>query len=460
MQFSSQTKRMTVLVERPTGSELISKGAAAIVIERCANVRTAEGDRDLGSLHATIEDNLDRLQAAGARVLAVAVRSLPSSDAASAGDADTSMTLLGLLALSDPPRPGAAACLAAAEELGVRVKIVTGDAVARAAALARQMNLDVPEGSIVNAQELREPTAEAAADRGRLFGDVVPADKYRLVRLLQGLGHHVAVTGDGVNDAPALQTADVGIALASGTDATKGAADLVLLDDNLEVIVVGLEEGRRTFTNINRYLLYTMVGNFANVIIVAVASLFLNYLPLLPDQVLLLNVLSDLPMLAIVTDVVSAEDIASPRRWDIRHLVELSIFLGLVNALFAFGLLRLFHEHSPDTVRAAWFLFLESTGLFILFAVRTRGWFWSRPWPSTPVLLAVAAAFIVTILLVNLPEARALLHFGTIDWRTQLGIEAYSIAYLLVADLLQQAFARPRRQPPPARESLLTAPLP
>jgi Mg2+-importing ATPase len=302
--------------------------------------------------------------------------------------------------------------------------------------------MDVPDGAIISASQLAGANMTDAAISGRIFAEVVPEDKFRLVQTLQQLGRHVAVTGDGVNDAPALQAADVGIALASGTDAAKGASDIVLLEDNLQVIVDGIQEGRRTFTNINRYLLYTMVGNFANVVIVALASLVLPYLPLLPDQVLLLNVLSDLPMLALATDVVALQDIATPRRWDVRRLVELSIFLGVANAILAFGLLRFFHGRPAEDVHAVWFLFLGSTGLFILFAVRTRGWFYSRPWPSLPVLAALAAAFVVTLAFVNVPAAKSLLHFGNLSLAEQVGIEAYSVLYLLIADLLQHSFRR------------------
>lgn len=462
MQFSSETKQMCVAVDRPGNRELIYKGAAAVVVERCSRIRTATGDRALDdNLRNTIAGQLNRLQAGGGRVLAVATKTVLGG--AGAGDTPDSgdLTLIGLLALSDPPRPGAAPALARASQIGVEVKIVTGDARSRAGALARQIGIDVPDEAIVSASELRGSDIAEVAIRGRIFAEVVPADKFRLVQALQGLGRHVAATGDGVNDTPALQTADVGIALASGSDATKGAADLVLLQDDLGVIVDGVEEGRRTFTNINRYLLYTMVSNFANVIIVAVASLVLNYLPLLPDQVLLLNVLADLPMLAIVTDVVSLEDIATPRRWDVRRLVELSVFLGLVNALFAFGLIRLLSARSPEVVHAAWFLFLGSTALLVLFAVRTPGWFWSRPWPSLPIVVAVAAAFVVTLALVNVPEARSLLHFGTLTVPEQLEIEAYSIAYLLIADALQRAFIRtqPVRDPGsrPAKKRVVAA---
>lgn len=441
MRFSPDNKRMCVLVDRHEGRELICKGAAGVVLQRCTRVRTPQGDVPLdGSRRQVVDSELERFQNAGGRVLAVAVKVAPQDS--QEPELDTELTLVGLLSLSDPPRPGAAAALANATELGVEVKIVTGDARPRTAALARQIGLDVPEDAIVAAAELAGDKMESTALRGRIFAEVVPADKFRLVQILQHLGRHVAVTGDGVNDAPALQTADVGIALNSGTDATKGAADLVLLKDDLHVIVDGIKEGRRTFTNINRYLLYTMVSNFANVIIVAVASFFLNFLPLLPDQVLLLNVLADLPMLAIVTDVVSREDVATPRHWNVHRLVELAIFLGLVNALFAFGLLRFLGGRPPEVVHAAWFLFLGTTALVVLFAVRTPGWFWSRPWPSVPVLVALGAAQVVTVALVVLPPAQALFHFGTLSLPELLGIGALSIAYLVVADALQIAFHR------------------
>ena len=431
--FKADTKHMCVAVQ----SELIFKGAAGVLIQRCSRLRTPDGDQPLDPpRREEVDRQVERMQDAGARVLAVAVGGPGSTPSSS------ELILLGLLAMSDPPRPGAAKALEEASKLGIEVKIVTGDARPRAVALARQIGMDLPDGAIVAAADLTGRNIAALASTGRIFAEVVPADKYHLVKTLQGIGRHVAVTGDGVNDAPALKAADVGIALASGTDATKGAADLVLLKDNLEVIVDGIDEGRRTFTNINRYLLYTMVSNFANVIIVAVASMVLPYLPLLPDQVLLLNVLADLPMLAIVTDAVASEEIATPRRWDVWRLVQLSIFLGLLNALFAFGLLRFAHGRSEEVVHAAWFLFLGSTALFILFAVRQRKWFFNRPWPSTPVLAALGAAFVVTVALVNVPEARALLRFGALSLPEQLGIEAYSLAYLLVADVTKQLFRR------------------
>ena len=442
--FSGETKRITASIEREGRRQLVTKGAAGVVLELCSSIRTASGIEDLASYRSEVERAVSDLQEAGSRVLAVA-QGRPVDDQAEAHESD--LTLLGLLGLSDPPRPAAASALQQAQSLGVNVKIVTGDALPRAAALARQIHLEASSGQIFPASELHGRGLRRTAQKGKIFAEVVPADKYHLVTTLQGLEHHVAVTGDGVNDAPALQAADVGIALATGTDATKGAADMILLEDDLAVIVDGIEEGRRTFTNINRYLLYTMVSNFANVIIVAIASLFLSYLPLLPAQVLLLNVLADLPMLAIVTDKVGLRDLATPRHWDILRLGELSLALGLVNAVFAFALLRLLHEQSPVVVHTSWFLFLGSTALLVLFAVRSSGWFWSRPWPSGTILIAVAAAFVVTVALVNLPLTQRLLGFTELGWTTQLAILAYAIVYVAVASALVHGF---RRQQPQA----------
>jgi Mg2+-importing ATPase len=441
MPFSSDRKRMGMVVGGPAGRTLVVKGAADVLLRRCRSLRTREGDVELDPLREDVASEIAALQERGERVIAVAVRALASGE--SAGTApDTDLTLLGLLGLADPPRPGAADALARAEALHVRVKIVTGDAVRRATALAAQIGISASPETVVPAEALRGPDAAAAAERGRIFGDVIPADKYRLVRALQARGGHVAVTGDGVNDAPALRAADVGIALASGSDAAKDAADLVLLEDDLGVIVDGVAEGRRLFTNINRYLLYTMVSNFANVIVVAIASLFVNFLPLRPTQVLVLNVLADLPMLAIVTDRVAAGDLATPRRWDVRRLMEITFYLGVLNALFAFGLLRLVRGQPVPVVYSTWFLLLGTTALLILAVARTPGHIWQAPRLSLPLGTAVAAGLAITLALINMPVARRLFDLGPLSWATQGGILFYSLGYIVAADFLKVGFLR------------------
>ena len=437
--FTSQAKRCSVLVQEPSQPQLIAKGMASVILQRSTRLRTPNGDVDLPPVLPEVQAVVDQYQQSGARVLAVASRPVQTGETT---PTDDHLVLLGIIALTDPPRPGAAEALEHAEALGVSVKIVTGDAPPRAAALARQIGLSLISDQVVSADQLRGSDLRTVAEHGRIFANVVPEDKYHLVKAMQANGHHVAVTGDGVNDAPALGTADVGIAVASGSDAAKGAADLILLKDDLGVIVDGLEEGRRIFTSINRYLLYTMVSNFANVLIVAMASLFLPYLPLLPTQVLLLNILADIPMLAIVTDRVSQQDLETPRRWSIRGILELSLYLGIVNALFTFGLLRLLPSSSADVIRTEWFLFLGSTALTILFAIRGKGWLWEGPRPSRTLLLALGGCFVVTVALVNVPVTRSLLGFAQLNWVTQVIIELYGLLYLVIADTIQVLFHR------------------
>jgi Mg2+-importing ATPase len=438
--FSSERKRACTLAVEPGGREVVAKGAADVILQRCTRLRTPTGDVELAPQLASVTEAVSAQQQAG-QVIAVAIRRLSPGETADA-NSDTNLTLLGLIELSDPPRPGAADALARAEALHVQVKIVTGDALPRAKALAAQIGIPVSPETVVSAEALRGPGAGAVAARGRVFGDVVPADKYRLVRALQAQGDHVAVTGDGVNDAPALRAADVGIAMATGSDAAKGAADLVLLEDDLGVIVEGIAEGRRLFTNINRYLLYTMVSNFSNVIVVAIASLFLSFLPLLPSQVLVLNLIADLPMLAIVTDRVAAEDVATPRHWDLRSLFGIISYQGILNALFAFGLLRILGDQPVQVIYSSWFLLLGETALLILFVVRTPGWSWKAPPVSFTLGLSMGVAFLIPLVLINVPVAQELFRFAPLPWTTQAGILVYSLIYVLAADALKHAFAR------------------
>jgi Mg2+-importing ATPase len=431
---------MSVVVALPGEAEgkceLITKGAAQVVLERCSHIRHGDRPADIVPERGLLTERINAAAEAGNTVLAVAVRSL--SDCRTPTETDEQdLTLLGFLMLADPIRPGVEDVMYRARRLGLDVKIVTGDAVHTATALARTIGLPTGKDDIVVWSNLRDgERVPDVAERAHVFAEVNPEDKYRLVRALQQGGHRVAVTGDGINDAPALKVADVGIAMQSGTDVAKDASDLILLENDLGVIVDALREGRRIFVNLNRYLLYTMAGNFSTMLIVAVASQLLDFLPLLPAQVLLLNFLTDLPMLAVATDRVPTRQIARPLHWDIRPIVDPAIYLGLLNALFAFGFLRFFQATQPDILRTSWYLFLVVSTTLLLFPVRSKGPFWKDELPSVPLLLATTGCLVIGILLAEIPFSQALFGFAPLPVTMQLAIFGYSLVYLLLADIL------------------------
>ncbi|MDA8188589.1 MAG: cation-transporting P-type ATPase [Dehalococcoidales bacterium] len=449
--FTSDRKRMSVVVvnevEGREECELITKGAARVVLQRCSRVRRRPRSVDIGPEQEALAQRVRAAEEAGNSVLAVASRPLSSCRDIAEAD-EQGLTLLGFILLADPLRPSVGDALNEARSLGLDVKIITGDSRYTAIVLAKSLGLPAGPGEVVTGEELQAGRDIAeAAERAHIFAEVVPEDKYRIVRALQAKGHRVAVTGDGINDAPALKTADVGIAMQSGTDVAKDASDLILLENELGVIVDGLREGRRIFINLNRYLLYTMVSNFANVLIVAVASLLLDFLPLLPAQVLLLSILPDLPMLAIATDRVSPRQVARPQRWDIRQIVEPAIYLGIVNALFAFALLRFLRNAPPPELRSAWYLFLVVTAILVLFPVRSRGPFWQGASPSWEVLVATFAGLFAGIVLAGFPLSQTVFGFVSLPVPTQLAIFGYSILYVLFAEFLLLAYRRHTGEP-------------
>ncbi|MCL5256387.1 MAG: cation-transporting P-type ATPase [Chloroflexi bacterium] len=443
--FTSARKRTSVLVPgEDTGSqtcEIITKGAAAVIIDRCTQLRQGSETVDLAAQRENIEQRMRTAAEAGNMVLAVASKPIPACQQITEAD-EEGFTLLGFIMLADPLRPGAGDAIKQARELGLDVKIITGDSRYTAIAMARSLGLPSDPSDIVAGEDLRSKDLAEISERAHIFAEVVPEDKYHIVRALQSKGHRVAVTGDGINDSPALKTADVGIAMESGTEVAKDASDLILLENDLRVIVDGLREGRRVFINLNRYLVYTMVSNFANVLIVAVASLFLNFLPLLPEQVLLVSILPDIPMLSIATDRVSRLQVSHPRHWAIRQIMEASIYLGIFNAIFAFGLLRFFQGAPPPEIRTAWYLFIGITSILILFPARSHLPFWKDVAPSWQLTTATAVTLIVVILLAELPLSQVLFGFVPLSVTTQLALFGYSLLYVLVAELVLVEYYR------------------
>ena len=277
------------------------------------------------------------------------------------------MTFLGLLALADPPKPGIAATVQALRLLGVRLKMITGD------------------------------NALVAAEQTDIFAEVEPNQKERIIRALRKGGHVVGYMGDGINDAPALHAADVSISVQGAVDVAKEAADIVLLEPDLAVLEAGVREGRRTFANTLKYVFMATSANFGNMFSMAGASLLLPFLPLLPTQILLTNLLTDLPELTISSDRVDADWIERPRRWDIGIIRRFMLTFGLVSSVFdylTFGVLLWLLRAEPAEFRTGWFVESVVSATLIVLVVRTRGSFLrSRPGRALLITtLSVAAA--------------------------------------------------------------------
>jgi P-type Mg2+ transporter len=399
--FDHERRAVSVLVETAEGDRLIiTKGAPEGVLARCAQVPEAA--------QAALEAEF----AAGNRVVAVATRPADSVRSELRPQDEQDLVLRGLLVFSDPPKADARAALDRLAGLGVAVKIVTGDNAVVAAKVCADLGLPVNRvvtGADVDAAD--DTQLEKLIAEATVFARVSPEHKARIVRAERRTGVDVAFLGDGVNDAVALHAADVGISVESATDVAKDAADVLLLDKDLDVLADGVQGGRRIFANTMKYVLMGTSSNFGNMFSAAGASLFLSFLPMLPSQILLNNLLYDASQLAIPTDTVDPEQVARPSRWDVGFIRRFMMFFGPISSLFdfvTFGVMLWVFHAGPPMFRAGWFVESLATQTLVIFAIRTRRIPFFRSHPSMPLLLAALGAVGVGALLPATAAAHAL----------------------------------------------------
>jgi Mg2+-importing ATPase len=353
------------------------------------------------------------------------------------------MTFTGLVALADPPKAGVREVMERLVELGIQVKMISGDNRLVATRVARDVGL--PAGEVVTGTEVRR-LGDAALRRRvvptAVFAEIDPNQKERIILALRGVGASVGYLGDGINDAAALHAADVGISVDTATDVTRRAADIVLLRKDLGVLAEGVAEGRRAFANTLKYVFVTTSANFGNMVSMAGASLMTAFLPMLPKQILLLNLLSDLPSMAIASDRLDPELVARPRRWDVRFIRDFMITFGLVSSFFdflTFGLLLALAVPVAQ-FRTAWFVESVLTELFVLLVIRTARTFY-RSAPSRPLLLATAAVAAITFALPYLPVA-GLLGFTPLPPTLVALLVGLTVLLLLASEAAKRLFFR------------------
>lgn len=443
--FDFERRRVSVLAELQGERIEVLKGAPETILSLCDR---AEGpDGGIVPLDAALKARLTKLHddraAEGLRLLGIAWKAAPGRTRIETDD-DDHLIFVGFWLFLDPPKASSAGAIGRLEAAGIRTKVISGDA-----AVAVQHLMDAlgrPSSSILTGDEIAALDDQALAVRAGetdLFARVTPDQKLRIVRALQARGHIVGFLGDGINDAPAIRAADVGLSVEGATDVAREAADMILLAPDLAVLADGVAEGRRTYANILKYIRMGTSSNFGNMLTMALASLFLPFLPLTPVQILLNNMLYDLSQTGIPFDSAESHDLAEPHGWDMRGLVRFTLVMGPLSSLFDIAtfaaLIALFHADVP-TFRAAWFIESMATQILVVFVIRTSAPIW-RQHPHRLLVATAGLCLATAVALPFLPIAPAL-GFVAPALPILAATAALVVAYLLSAEALKRVVLR------------------
>lgn len=437
--YDFNRKRMTVLVSKENRHVMISKGALLNILPTCSFAETLQGIIEIDQVKESIIQQFEELSQQGLRVLGISYKEIDSTVIKKIDE--TSMTFLGFLVLHDPLKDGITNTIKSLKDLGISLKVITGDNKLVASSLGSQVGLS--NSKILTGIELAHLSDEALYQQVNnvdIFAEVEPNQKERIVMALKISGNVVGFIGDGINDSPSLHAADVGISVDSAVDVAKESADIVLLERNLDVLVEGVKEGRRTFANTLKYVFMATSANFGNMFSMAGVSLFLSFLPLLPKQILLTNLLTDLPETTIATDNVDLELVSRPHRWNIKFIRKFMMMFGILSSFFdflTFGTLLAIGA-TVDEFRTAWFLESVISACLIVLVVRTRQpFFKSRP--GKHLLISTIVVISVTLLL-PLTVFHNIFEF-VLPPTWFLGIIAVIIAaYIMSAEIMKKYF--------------------
>jgi Mg2+-importing ATPase len=449
--FSFERRRVSVLLDHEGRRILVVKGAPEDVL-KLSSYYEEPGEPEVRTLNEAALDQagtlFEGLGSEGFRVLGIAWREVGAGQTQVAVADESDLVFAGFAAFLDPPKESAGAAIAALEASGVSIKILTGDNERVTRHVCAELGIAI-EGVLTGAEvaALSEDALGARVEETNLFCRVTPTQKNRIIVALKRRGHVVGFLGDGINDAPALHTSDVGISVDSAVDVAKDAADIILLERDLGVLKRGVREGRRTFGNIMKYIMMGTSSNFGNMFSMAGASLILPFLPMLPVQVLLNNLLYDFSEVPIPMDEVDIEATAEPRHWDMHFIRNFMLILGPVSSIFdflTFGLLLLvFHAREP-MFQTGWFIESLATQVLVIFVIRTR----RNPLRSRPTGLLAATSVAMVTLGVVLPYTGLGHWFGFVPLPPTflLALAAMVVCYLLLAEGVKRWFYR--RQPP------------
>ena len=411
--FDFVRRRSSVVLGEPSGRILlVTKGAPESVVSVCHFVESGSECRPLGlSERAAIEAAFRAEGEHGYRSLAVAYRVMPTATTYEPTD-EEDLTFVGLISFEDPPLLDVATTITGLERDGITLKILTGDDPVIARHVCDQVGLSlnrVVTGAEVD--QLTDPALGAVAEEVALFARLTPIQKNRIIAALKSRGHVVGFLGDGINDAPSLHTADVGISVSGAVDVAREAAEVILLEPSLAVLHDGIVEGRKSFGNIMKYIMMGTSSNFGNMFSMAGATLFLPFLPMLPVQILLNNLLYDVSQVMLPTDEVDRELTAKPKKWDMKLVRDFMLFFGPISSVFdylTFGVLWLVYRATPDLFRTGWFMESLATQVLVIYVIRTI----RAPWKSRPSRGLVLSSLVTLAVGLVLPLTPAAQYLG------------------------------------------------
>lgn len=438
--FEPQLRYSSVIVRKSDACELIIRGNVQEVLPRCSI--TQQEVRDISQWAAHEAENARLVHIIAKKGVAARVVAITS-------ELEQDFEVVGLVSYEDPIKPTVSDSLTKAQELGVAVKIMSGDAKAVNVAIAQKIKLIGSEQEAISGEEFAQQSAVEkmqSAKKYSVFAHIDPDQKVEIVQLLEE-SSDIGYLGDGINDAPALKIAHVSMAVNTAADATRDVADIILLHKSLHVIVDGIHEGRIIFANIIKYIKSTLTPNFGHFYALSIAALLIDFLPMLPAQLLLVSLLTDLPLIAIATDTVTFADINRPRKYDLKEISIMTMLLGIIVMIADFVIFRLFYAVSPAVLQTNWFITSMLVELSFFYSIRTTGPFYKAPRPSLTVMLLSAILAAVAVGLPFTQLGQKLLHFHS-PAAHHLGVIALVVVcYFILTDMVKVLYYRLNFQP-------------
>ncbi len=445
--FDFERRRVSVLLEKDGQRLLIVKGAPEDIL-RLSTEHAPDPSLPPQAIDEQALENInalhDQLGAEGFKVLGIAWKTVAPDHDHAVVDDETELVFAGFAAFLDPPKESAGPAIKALTAAGIAVKIITGDSELVTRHVCAQ--LGVPVTGVLNGSEishLDDPALAVRVMEANVMCRVTPVQKNRIILSLKSQGHTVGYLGDGINDAPSLHSADIGISVDTAVDVAKEAASMIMLRQDLNVLHAGVMEGRRTFSNIMKYIMMGTSSNFGNMFSMAGATLFLPFLPMLPVQILLNNLLYDASELPIPMDTVDQEDLAHPRHWDTGFIRNFMLVIGPISSVFDFLtfyiMLKVF-DAGQALFQTGWFIESLATQVLVIFIIRTRG----NPFKSRPALILIVTSVTVVVAAAILPftPLAALLGFTAPPPLFYLLLTVMVVSYLFIVQFVKRWFYR------------------